>query len=103
MVSVLQALKARECGRNTLSLKDSITAAGVLVLGSFAIAAIKIWLRSAGQPEVGRQIADLGFPLLYIFVTNVWYLRGQSGRARLVLSGVLVAIFGLAFLIAALI
>jgi len=99
-VTVIQALKLRQCGRSTVSTRDALVAAAVLVLGSLAVVGVKAWLASEGRPETGRLVADVSFPLLYVVVTNVWYLRGQSWRARVVLSAVLVSIFSLAYWIA---
>jgi hypothetical protein len=99
-MTVLQALKLRQCGKNAISTREALVGAAVLIAGSLATVAVKYWLVTAGRPEAGRLVTEISFPALYIVVTNVWYLRGQPWRARLVISAILVAIFGLATMIA---
>ncbi len=99
-MTVLQALKLRQCGKSAVGMREALVGAGVLVAGSLATVAVKYWLVAAGRPEAARLLTDLSFPALYIVVTNVWYLKGQPWRARVVVSAILVAIFGLATWIA---
>ncbi len=98
-VNVIQALKLRQCGESAVGIREGLIGAAILIVGSLAAVAVKVWLSAAGQPEAGRWATDLSFPLLYLFVSNAIIMKGQSWRARLVVSGVLVIIFGLAVLV----
>ena len=82
-----------------MGIREGLIGAAILIVGSLAAVAVKVWLSSAGEPEAGRWATDLSFPLLYLFVSNAIIMKGQSWRARLVVSGVLVSIFGLAVLV----
>lgn len=99
-MTVLQALKSRQCGTPAIGRREALMGAGVLVAGSLATVAVKFWLVAAGRPEAGRLLTEIAFPALYIAVTNVWYLKGQPWRARVAISAILVAIFGVAMTIA---
>jgi hypothetical protein len=102
-VTVLHALKLRQCGKVTISTREALIGAAVLVVGSLAAVGVKLWLAAAGYPEAGRLVLDLSFPILYVVIMNSTFFKGQSWRARLVLSGLLIAIGGLAVWIARLI
>jgi hypothetical protein len=102
-VTVLHALRLRQCGKVAISTREALIGAAVLVVGSLAAVGVKLWLAAAGYPEAGRLVLDLSFPVLYFTVTNALFFRGQSWRARLVLSTVLAVILGLAVWIARLI
>ena len=102
-MTVLQALKLRQCGTSAVGTREALIGAAVLVAGSLATVAVKHWLVASGQPEAGRLLTEVSFPALYMIVTNVWYLTGQPWRARVVISAVLAAIFVTASVIARLI
>ena len=102
-VTVLHALKWRQCGKVAISRREALIGAAVLVFGSLAAVGVKLWLAAAGYPEAGRLVLDLSFPILYVVIMNSTFFKGQSWRARLVLSGLLIAIGGLAVWIARLI
>lgn len=102
-VTVLHALKLRQCGKVAISTREALIGAAVLVVGSFGAFGVKLWLVAAGKPDAARLVMDFSFPVLYFTVTNAMFFRGQSWRARLVLSTVLAAILGLAVWIARLI
>jgi hypothetical protein len=102
-VTVLEAIKLRQCGRSAVSMREAIIGAAVLVVGSLGAFGVKLWLVAAGRPDAGRLVMDYSFPVLYFTVTNALFFRGQSWRARLVLSTMLAVILGLAIWIARLI
>jgi hypothetical protein len=95
-MTVLDALRKRHCAGPKLTTRQTLAGAGALVAGSLASVGLKEWLRALGYPEAGDLATDLGFPITYVVVTNALWMRGQPWRARLVVSGVLVAIFALA-------
>lgn len=81
-MSVIQALKRRECGQSTATIGESLVGAAVIIFGTMACVAAGLWLQSEGSPGWGRLLAESGWLFLFVLVGNALFLKGQSWRAR---------------------
>lgn len=86
-MSVLQALKRRECGESTPTTRESLVSAAVIIFGTMACVGAGQWLQSQGWPEWGRLLAESGWLLIFVLVANSLFLKGQSWRARALFVG----------------
>jgi hypothetical protein len=86
-MSVLQALKRRECGESTATTGESLVGAAVIILGTLACVAAGDWLTRIGQAGWGDLLRTSGWLFLLVLVTSVLFLKGQSWRVRALFVG----------------
>jgi len=86
-MSVLQALKRRECGESTASIGESLVGAAVIIFGTMACVAAGNWLTGLGQAGWGELLQTSGWLFLFVLVANTVFLKGQSWRVRALFVG----------------
>ena len=81
------------CGSRSLryTKRDALIGAGVMIVGSLAMAVAGVLLKLRGYAAIGEALVANGFMVPFVLSWPFWLLKGQSRRAQAVLIGGLIA------------
>jgi len=98
MSAILKSRCLRPVERHTIA--DGLTAAGLMLLGTFAVSLAGIAANRSGFHDAGEFLKGLAFPVSLVAWSHYTYMRNQSRIAKLVITGGTLTILLFAGLIA---
>ena len=81
-------LKTMLCGRRTtVTTRDGLIGAGVMLAVNFIFAGLGVWLHRSGWLVTGEMLKGLAFPASFTLSMPWWAMKGSPWKAQCVIVG----------------